>query len=169
MFALIRPLALWQPLIVALVSAALLAVAHGFETFGGLAPCTLCLKQRQVYWVALGLGLMGVAFGRLSGSDRIRRGVAIGLTIVFAYGAYLAAYHAGAEWKWWPGPTTCSGVGIGVSAQAMADLLNGAKIEPPRCDEAAWVWLGLSMAGWNFLVYLALAAYSAASALYKKA
>ena len=169
MRSLIRPLALWQPPIVALASAALLAVAHGFERFGGLAPCTLCLKQREVYWVALGLGLTGFALSRLSGSDRIRRGVAIALTIVFAYGAYLAAYHAGAEWKWWPGPSTCSGLGTGVSAQAMADLLNGAKIEPPRCDEVAWVWLGLSMAGWNFLVYLALAAYSAASALYKKA
>ena len=38
-----------------LVSAAMLAIAHGFETFGGLAPCLLCLKQREVYWVALGL------------------------------------------------------------------------------------------------------------------
>lgn len=169
MRSLIRPLALWQPLAVALVSAVLLAVAHGFERFGGLAPCTLCLRQREVYWAALGLGLAGFAASRLSGSDRIRRAVAALLMLVFVYGAYLAAYHAGAEWQWWPGPSTCSGSGANVTASAMADLLNGAKIEPPRCDQAAWVWLGLSMAGWNFLVYLALAALSAASALYKKA
>ena len=31
-----------------LASAAMLAIAHAFETFGGLAPCTLCLQQRDV-------------------------------------------------------------------------------------------------------------------------
>ena len=35
----------------------MLAIAHAFETFGGYAPCTLCLRQREVYWVALGLAL----------------------------------------------------------------------------------------------------------------
>ena len=87
--------------------------------------------------------------------------------VVFAYGAYLAAYHAGAEWKWWPGPTTCSGGGSSaLTASSMSDLLNGAKVKPPQCDKAAWVWLGLSMAGWNFLISLGLIAYSAAAARY---
>ena len=27
-----------------------------------------------------------------------------------------------------------------------------------RCDEAAWRWLGLSLAGWNALISLGLAA-----------
>ena len=35
-----------------LASATMLAAAHAFQTFGGLAPCELCLKQRAVYWVA---------------------------------------------------------------------------------------------------------------------
>ena len=35
-----------------LASAAMLATAHAFETFGGLAPCQLCLRQREVYWAA---------------------------------------------------------------------------------------------------------------------
>jgi disulfide bond formation protein DsbB len=47
----------------------------------------------------------------------------------------------------------------------MAELLGGAKIRPPACDEAPWVFLGLSMAGWNALVSLALAGLSAAAAL----
>eukprot|EP01035_Chromulina_nebulosa_P002989 gene2989-4080_t len=45
------------PLVAALSSALMLAIAHAFETFGGLAPCTLCLKAREVYWVALAIGL----------------------------------------------------------------------------------------------------------------
>jgi disulfide bond formation protein DsbB len=47
----------------------------------------------------------------------------------------------------------------------MSALLAGAKIHGPACDKAAWVFLGLSMAGWNALVSLALAALSAAAAL----
>ena len=169
MTALIRRLADWQALLAALASGLMLAIAHAFETFGGLAPCTLCLKQREAYWAALAVGLAGATVYWLTKSDRARRGAAALLTVVFLYGAYLAAYHAGAEWKWWPGPTTCTGAGGTVSLQSMTDLLNGAKVTPPRCDEAAWVWLGLSMAGWNGLLSLALAGLSAASALIKKA
>ncbi len=169
MTVLIRRLVYWQALLAALASGLMLAIAHGFETFGGLAPCTLCLKQREVYWAALAVGLVGAALYRMAGSERTRRGAAALLTVIFLYGAYLAAYHAGAEWKWWPGPTACTGAGGAVSLQSMTDLLNGAKVKPPRCDEAAWVWLGLSMAGWNSLLSLALAGFSAASALTKKA
>jgi disulfide bond formation protein DsbB len=165
---LIRRLTAWQALIAALVSGLLLAIAHGFETFGGLAPCTLCLKQREVYWVALGLGLAGAGLYRLTRSQPARRVLAALLAVVFVYGAYLAGFHAGAEWKWWPGPTTCSGVGGAVSLDSLTAALQGAKVKPPRCDEAAWVWLGLSMAGWNFLISLGLAGFSAASALVKK-
>jgi disulfide bond formation protein DsbB len=39
--------------------------------------------------------------------------------------------------------------------------LNGAKVAAPRCDKAAWVFLGLSMAGWNALISLKLAGWSA--------
>ena len=42
----------------------------------------------------------------------------------------------------------------------MADLLGGAKIAPPACDKAAWVFLGLSMAGWNALASLGLTVLS---------
>jgi hypothetical protein len=31
----------------------------------------------------------------------------------------------------------------------------GASIKAPACDVAAWVFLGLSMAGWNALISLA--------------
>ena len=40
------------PVLAALASAAMLAAAHAFETFGGYAPCMLCLRQREVYWAA---------------------------------------------------------------------------------------------------------------------
>ena len=59
-----------------------------------------------------------------------------------------------------PRPTTCASTGAGVSAAALANLLHGAKVSAPHCDEAAWRFLGLSMAGWNVLISLKLAVYS---------
>lgn len=147
-------------------SAAMLAIAHGFETFGKLAPCTLCLRQREVYWWAAGLALAFMIVVRLPGGPRLRQATCWILGLVFLVGAGVAIYHAGAEWKFWPGPTTCSSAGsAAVSADAMSALLNGAKIHGPACDKPAWVFLGLSMAGWNALISLALAALSAAAAL----
>jgi disulfide bond formation protein DsbB len=166
MTALLRPfLDRWR-LCALTASAAMLAIAHAFETFGGLAPCTLCLKQREVYWWAGGLALAFMVIVRLPGGPRLRQATCWILGLVFLVGAGIAVYHAGAEWKFWPGPTTCASAGsAAVGADAMSALLQGAKIRGPSCDKAAWVFLGLSMAGWNALISLALAGLSAAAAL----
>ena len=153
------------PLFALVLSAAMLAIAHAFQTFGGLAPCTLCLRQREVYWVALALAAIGSATQFTPFGARLRALICGALAVVFLAGAAVAAYHAGAEWKWWPGPTTCSGGGAAASASAMAALLQGAKVAAPRCDQAAWIWLGLSMAGWNGLISAGLCALSALAAL----
>jgi disulfide bond formation protein DsbB len=147
-----------------LASAAMLAIAHGFETFGGYAPCTLCLQQREVYWAAMALAAAGMALVRLPGGSRWRQATCWLLALVFLAGAGLAAYHAGVEWKFWPGPTACSGGGGGVSADDLKDLLAGAKVRGPACDQAAWVFAGLSMAGWNALISLGLTGLSVAAA-----
>ncbi len=164
MNALIRPLVRHWLVLALLASAAMLAIAHAFQTFGGLAPCTLCLRQREVYWIALGVSAAGLALGLSPATARLRPLVCAILALIFLYGAGVAAYHAGAEWKWWPGPTACSGGG-GASAAALAQLLHGAKIAAPRCDEAAWRMAGLSMAGWNVLASLVFAGFSGAAAL----
>jgi disulfide bond formation protein DsbB len=152
------------PLVAAGISAVMLAIAHGFETFGGMVPCELCLHQREVYWVAIAVALIGFAAARML-RRRWAPPLACGvLALVFLAGAILAGYHAGVEWHWWPGPQSCTGGGT-VSADAIANLLSGRKIAPPQCDKPAWVWLGLSMAGWNALASLALAGLSLVSAL----
>ena len=153
------PRLLYWPLAAALAAAAMLAVAHAFETFGHLAPCELCLKQRDVYWLALAVGLAGFALGTGMKRPVILTAVSALLGLVFLVGAGVAAYHAGVEWKWWPGPQVCTG-GAKVGAAALAELLSGAKISAPRCDQAAWRWLGVSMAGWNAVISLGLAAAS---------
>lgn len=153
---------LWL-LLAALVSAAMLATAHGFETFGGYAPCQLCLRQREVYWAALTVGLLGFAAAMVR--PKFGRVGSVLLLGLFAAGTLVAGFHAGVEWKWWPGPTTCSGpLGGNIAADAIADLLAGAKMRPPSCDVAAWRMLGLSMAGYNAIASAVFALVSAAAA-----
>jgi disulfide bond formation protein DsbB len=158
-----RTLARNWPLVAALAAAAMLAIAHAFETFGHLQPCELCLKQRDVYWLALGLGVAGYVLARLLRRPMVAPMESGILALVFLLSAGVAGYHAGVEWKWWPGPQTCSG-STGVGAQALASLLSGARITAPRCDQPQWIWLGLSMAGWNTLVSVGLTAASLCAA-----
>lgn len=156
------------PLVALLTSAAMLATAHGFERIGGYAPCYLCLKQREVYWAAIAISALALIAARFKPSPRLSTIFNFVLAALFLFGAGLAAYHAGAEWKWWPGPSVCGGGASGGALQAsdLTALMNGtAKIKPPACDTAAWVFLGLSMAGWNVLISLKLAGWSLASAL----
>lgn len=155
------------PLVALLSSALMLAIAHSFETFGHLAPCHLCLKAREVYWLAGTIGLVGAILQRTPLWTRLRQPVNLLLGAIFLYGTGLAVFHAGVEWKWWPGPTTCTGGSV-ASATNLAAMLNGtAEIKAPMCDKAAWVFLGLSMAGWNALVSLKLTVWSVLAGLRK--
>src|SRR6266853_1544465 len=82
----------------------------------------------------------------------------IALAMLFNSG--LALFHAGVEWKWWPGPQECSGPLTDLSAGG--DLLSSlTNLTIVRCDEAAWRFLGLSLAGYDVLISLALAAIAA--------
>jgi disulfide bond formation protein DsbB len=151
------------PIAAFVISAGMLAVAHSFQTFGHLAPCHLCLKQREVYWVALGVSAVAVLAGFTRIGAPAPRIASLILAAVFAYGAYLAAFHAGAEWHWWPAPATRSSTGA-VSAADLQALLSGAATKAPACDQAPWVFLGLSMAGWNCVASVALVGLSLTAA-----
>ena len=147
-------------LLALLISAAMLATAHAFERFGGFAPCHLCLQQREVYWAAIGVCAAGLALQRFK---RLRPWILAVLALVFLAGAAIAIQQAGAEWKFWSAPEGCSGARAATAAD-LAALLSNKPMITPRCDEAAWRMLGLSMAGWNALASLALAAMSGLAA-----
>ena len=154
------------PFVALFVSAAMLAVAHAFQAFG-FAPCHLCLQEREVYWIAIGISVIAIAAELTRYRAPAPRIASLILACVFGYGTYLAAFHAGAEWKWWPAPVTCSSAGPVNLAQLKA-LLAGAKtMQGPACDQAPWVFLGLSMAGWNCLISAALVGLSLTAAARK--
>jgi len=149
------------PLVAAICALLALGVAHGFESFGGMKPCHLCLEQRQVYWIAVAIGLIGWLAGRFVRGKHVIAIASLILCLVFLYEAGLAAYHAGVEWKLWPGPEACTGAASArADINAISGLLGGAKISAPRCDVAPWRFAGVSMAGWNTLVALVLAVLS---------
>jgi len=157
------------PFFAAAASLLMLGGAHAFETFGHYSPCELCLKQRDVYWAALVTAGVAIVFASTRGDLRLRRVFDALLGLIFLGGAAVATYHAGVEWKWWPGPATCTGGGHLSStelAARMTQLLSGAPQHLIRCDEAAWRMFGISMAGYNAAIslVLAIASFVAASA-----
>lgn len=157
-----RLLTRWWTAFALAASLALLAAAHAFERFGGLEPCNLCLKQREVYWGAVAVAGVATVWHLISrGSRGTPRIAAFLLAAVFATGTATAVFHAGGEWKWWELPATCSGGG-GVDLEGLTSLAlgNGPVVRVAMCDAAAWTWLGLSMAGWNALVSAGLTVFS---------
>ena len=149
-------------------AAALLFTVHALESWGGYPPCELCLHEREVVWTAFYAGLAGlapaVAFPRAAWTRAWMRVAVVAAAVAFAVGAALAAYHAGVEWRWWPGPAACTGGRHGpVSAADVRAVLSGARtVHMVRCDEAAFRLAGLSLAGWNALLSAALAVASLA-------
>jgi len=152
-------------ILAAIASAAMLAIAHGFETFGHLAPCELCLHQREGYWAELWVSVIGYGVARWR--HPLAKPLLLLVALVFLGETVMAAYHAGVEWKWWPGPARCTGGRQSTAdlSASMALLLSGAKTHIVRCDEAAWRMLGVSMAGWNALAALALTVASVVAAM----
>ena len=143
------------------LAALVIVTALGFEHIGGYRPCPLCLQQRYAYYA--GIPLLFLALCLLSaGHERTAALLFLGVAVGFLANAGLGSYHAGIEWRFWPGPDTCvggqppvpGGATSGGGAGFLKELANAQVI---RCDEAAWRLSGLSFAGWNAVVSLLLA------------
>jgi disulfide bond formation protein DsbB len=149
-----------------LISAVLFAIAlatiltaHGFEHFGGYLPCHLCLQERYAYYFAVPASVIAffAARGEAIGPARV---VLLLIALACIANAALGLFHAGVEWKWWAGPTECSGGStIEWGEGGLAKQLENAKVI--ACDQAAWRLLGLSFAGWNAVVSALLAGIAA--------
>src|SRR2546425_3555690 len=100
--------ALMAALAVTVIAAATLAGAWFFELALDIRPCPLCLEQRYAYYFAVALGVLSIfAASRHAPRQLLMAAFAILLVATLA-NAWLGGYHAGVEWKFWPGPTDCS-------------------------------------------------------------
>jgi disulfide bond formation protein DsbB len=121
----------------------------------GFTPCMLCLWERWPYYIALPIGVTGLA-GLRGARSRHLPWLAGGLGGVFLVSLALGAYHAGVEWKWFPAPD-CGGR-LGGAALSLDDFrksLNTARVV--LCNEAPMRLLGLSFAGWNAMASATMA------------
>jgi disulfide bond formation protein DsbB len=152
--------ALAAALAIAAIAALTLAGAWFFQLVLDIRPCPLCLEQRYAYYLAVPLGAL-LAWAAAKDAPRavLVAGLAL-LALAALANAWLGAYHAGVEWGFWPGPTECSGPVLDLGrAGSLFDNLD--KVKVIRCDEVQWRFLGLSLAGYNALISLAMAALAA--------
>ena len=154
------------PILVFLLGLATILGAWTAELGFGYLPCPLCLQQRIPYYVGLPIVAFAIAAALWGAPSRWVRLIMAVSGVAWGVGVYLAINHAGVEWGWWPGPPDCGTTGAVTGIKTPQDLiarLNGIRIV--SCTEAAWRFLGLSFAGWNAVMSLALtggAAYAAA-------
>jgi disulfide bond formation protein DsbB len=149
--------ALAASLAVTIIAAATLAGAWFFQLVLEILPCPLCLEQRYAYYLAVPLGaLVAIAAARGAPRPLLLLGLAI-LALAALGNAALGTYHAGVEWQFFQGPTDCTGpVGNLGSAGNLLERLDTVKVI--RCDEVQWRFLGISLAGYNVLISLLIAA-----------
>ena len=138
-------------LLAAAGSLALLLGAFFFQMLG-YAPCKLCLWQRWPHAAAIATGGLVLFLGPLA-----LLGIAGTLSALTTAG--IGIYHTGVERGFWEGPTSCTGGGDALGGLSGTDLLSTEVTNDiVMCDEVAWVFAGLSMASWNALASLVLAA-----------
>ena len=136
-----------------LVPAALLGGAYVAQYGFGLYPCEMCWWQRYPHFAALGFGLAAYAMK----PSQVWAALA-GLAILTS--GLIGGFHAGVEYGWWEGITGCATLPTNI------DVMDPTAAPLIRCDVAPWTLLGISLAGFNFLIsgiagaaILALAAY----------
>lgn len=116
----------------------------------GLSPCEMCYWQRWPHQAAILLALLALLLRR---NDQAMRLFTLLAAVAIAISGAIGIFHAGVEYGFWEGVTTCATGGGGpVSLDA---IMNAPLI---RCDTAQWTLLGISLAGLNAIFSLGAAA-----------
>ena len=129
------------------VPALLLGGAYVGEYAFDLYPCEMCWWQRWPHFAAIAFALLST----LAAPQRLWVAIAAG---GIATSGLIGAFHAGVEYGWWEGLTSCASA-VDMSGGDPLEAVMGAPVI--RCDSAPWSLLGISLAGWNFLISLVAA------------
>lgn len=124
------------------IPALLLGGAYLSEYGFGLYPCEMCWWQRYPHFVAVALALLSF----LIAPKRLLVGLA---AVAILVSGLIGGFHAGVEYGWWEGITGCATHLPSDGGSALDSIMNAPMV---RCDEAPWDLLGISLAGWNFLI-----------------
>ena len=126
----------------------------------GLHPCEMCYWQRWPHQAAIVLALLALLLRR---NDKAMRALTLLAAIAIAISGAIGIFHAGVEYGFWEGITTCA---TGASGPVTLDSIMNAPLI--RCDTAQWTLFGISLAGFNFLISSIAGAAIVALAAYKK-
>lgn len=115
----------------------------------GLHPCEMCYWQRWPHQAAILLAAFALLMRR---NDAAMRLFTLLAAIAIAISGAIGIFHAGVEYGFWEGVTTCAtGAGGPVSLDS---IMNAPLI---RCDTAQWTLAGISLAGFNAIFSLGAA------------
>ncbi len=147
--------------VIAIVGALGIAIVYFFQYALLILPCPLCLEQRIAFYFSIPLAVLLWLGANYGASRKVMLLGFLAIMLAMLWNTGLSAYHAGVEWKWWAGPLDCSGPinKFGNAQDIMNQLQN--RISLIRCDEAAWRFLGISLAGYDVPLSLSLAVVAA--------
>ena len=156
-----RELTRFAPALLVAVSAALLLGALAFQYLGGLQPCALCIWQRYPHGAVLVLGALALGHG-VAGKPKAVPWLTMLAAVALLSGAAIAAFHVGVEQGWWKGLEACA------AGSKPPDTLEGAfealkKGPVASCSDIPWQLFGISMAGYNFLISVAVGLFGLAA------
>ena len=140
-------------------SAGSLLAAFFFQYVVGLQPCILCIWQRWPYAVVIVLTILALTAARV---PKLRAALLALCGVALLFGGGVAVFHVGVEQHWWTGTPGCGVTATADSIEALRAQIMAAPVV--RCDQVAWSLFGISMAGYNILISLALAAVAFLSA-----
>lgn len=142
--------------LITLLFSSLIALIFAYisQYFFDLEPCILCLHQRKPFFVIIIISCLSLFFIK---SEKLKRISIYICALLLIINVGIASYHVLVEKKIFQGPTTCS------SSQNLNEITNLedlkialSKTKAIRCDEPAFIFLGISMAGWNLIYSLGL-------------
>ena len=143
--------------ILILISVGALGTAFIAEYYFDLAPCEMCLKQREPYYIII-LGFIFIAILRWQKHIWFY----LGVQLISIYGLFYSIWHVGIENKFLPGPAGCSS-GLN-NTDNILSLKEQILAKPViNCEDIAWSIFGLSAATINsmllFLIFIINAIY----------
>jgi disulfide bond formation protein DsbB len=143
--------------LIALFSFIALTSAFIAEFYFNLAPCEMCLKQREPYYIII-LGFIFVTILRW----QTRIWFYLGVQLISIYGLFYSVWHVGIENQLLSGPAGCSS-GLNMTNN-VSNLKEQILTKPViNCEDIAWSIFGLSAATINsvllFLIFILNAIY----------
>ena len=116
----------------------------------GLHPCEMCYWQRWPHQAAIVFAALALL---LRGNDQAMRALTLLAAVAIAISGAIGIFHAGVEYGFWEGLTTCSS---GASGPISLNDIMAAPIT--RCDVPQWTLGGVSLAGFNAIFSFGAAA-----------